>query len=82
MVKMKIEILGSGCIRCKAVYENTKKAVSELGIDADIQKVEDINEIINRGIMMTPAISIDGKIMASGRIPSKDEIKKWITDRK
>ena len=76
---MKIEILGTGCMKCAKVYENVKKAVADLGVDADIEKVEDMNKIINYGVMMTPALVIDGKIKASGRIPNIDEIKKWIT---
>jgi len=76
---MKIEILGIGCMKCAKVYENVKKAAGDLGVDADIEKVEDMDKIINYGVMITPAIVIDGKIKASGRIPNIDEIKKWIT---
>ena len=65
-------------MKCAKVYENVKKAADEIGVDADIEKVEDINKIINYGVMMTPALVIDGKIKASGRIPNIDEIKKWI----
>jgi small redox-active disulfide protein 2 len=75
---MKIEILGSGCPKCKQLEANARKAVEESGKKAEIVKVTDINEIINRGVMATPAISIDGKIRASGRIPDVGEIKKWL----
>jgi len=75
---MKIEILGSGCPKCKQLEANARKAVEESGKKAEIVKVTDINEIINRGVMATPAISIDGKIRASGRIPDVVEIKKWL----
>lgn len=75
---MKIEILGTGCAKCKKVYENVKKAMGEDGVDADVEKIEDMDKIIGYGVMMTPALVIDGKIKASGRIPSTDEIKKWI----
>jgi len=75
---MKIEILGSGCPKCKQLEANARKAVEETGKKAAIVKVTDINEIINRGVMATPAISIDGKIRASGRIPGVEEIKGWL----
>ncbi|ODS35088.1 MAG: glutaredoxin [Candidatus Altiarchaeales archaeon WOR_SM1_86-2] len=77
---MKIEILGAGCMKCKKLYENVKRAVEELGIDADVEKIEDMDKIISSGVMMTPAIAVDGKIKASGRIPSTEEIKKWIQE--
>ncbi|MFH0904853.1 MAG: thioredoxin family protein [Methanobacteriota archaeon] len=79
---MKIEILGTGCAKCKKLMEITKKTVAELGINAEIVKVDKIDEIMNYGIMMTPAIAIDEEIKAAGRIPSKDEIKKWINEKK
>ena len=66
---MKIEILGSGCPKCKQLEANVKKAVEETKKKAEIVKVTDIDEIINRGVMATPAIIIDGKLKASGRIP-------------
>ena len=65
-------------MKCEKVYENVKKAVEELGIDADVEKIENIDEIISSGVMLTPAIVINEKIKASGRIPSIDEIKKWL----
>jgi len=75
---MKIEILGSGCPKCKQLEANAKKAVEETGKKAEVVKITDINEIIERGIMSTPAISIDGKIKASGRIPEVKEIEGWL----
>lgn len=75
---MKIEILGTGCPKCHLLEENAKKALSETGKKAEIVKVTDINEIISYGIISTPAIVIDGKVKASGRIPSTEEIKKWL----
>ncbi len=76
---MKIEILGTGCPKCKATVANTEKAVAELGIHAEIVKVEDLSEIAARGVMMTPALAIDGAIKAVGKIPTVDEIKKWLS---
>lgn len=75
---MKIEILGMGCPKCKALEENAKKAVSGLKIKAEIVKVTDIVKIMDYGVMSTPAIVIDGKVRASGRIPDVEEIRKWL----
>jgi len=75
---VKIEILGMGCPKCKKLYENAQAAVKELNVQAEIVKVEDIQKIIDYGLMSTPAIAIDGEIKAAGRIPAPDEIKKWI----
>lgn len=75
---MKIEILGTGCPKCKKLYELTKEAVKETGIDAEVVKVEDIQQIMNMGVMMTPAIAVDGQVKSSGKIPKIDDIKKWI----
>ena len=75
---MKIEILGSGCAKCKSVEILVRNVVEELGINAEIVKVEDLQEIINRGIMMTPAIFIDGEAKIVGRVPTSDEIKKLL----
>lgn len=72
---MRVKILGSGCMKCKKLYENTKKAIDGLDIDADVEKVEDMNQIISFGVMMTPALVIDGKIKCEGRVPGVDEIK-------
>lgn len=79
---MKIEILGIGCPKCKKLTEIIKETVSELGIDAEIVKVDKIDDIMNYGVMITPALAIDKEIKAAGRIPSKDEIKKWINEKK
>lgn len=75
---MKIEILGTGCPKCKQLEENARKAVSEAAKKADIQKVTEIDKIIEYGVMSTPAIVIDGKVKASGKIPTAEEIKKWL----
>jgi len=75
---MKIEILGTGCPKCKKLEENTRKALEETGKKAEVIKITDINEIIEKGVMTTPAIMIDGKVKASGRIPDVEEIKKWL----
>jgi small redox-active disulfide protein 2 len=79
---MKIEILGTGCPKCKKLTEITKETVSELGIDVEIVKVDKIDEIMKYDVMITPALAIDKEIKSAGRIPSKDEIKKWINEKK
>ncbi len=75
---MKIEILGTGCPKCKQLEANARKAVEVAKKKAEIIKVTDIGKIISYGVMSTPALVIDGKIKASGRIPDADEIKKWL----
>ena len=75
---MKIEILGMGCPKCKMLYENAKKAVKEKNIEAEVVKVEDMDNITAYGVMMTPALVIDGQVKTTGKIPSTEEIKKWI----
>ncbi len=76
---MNIKILGTGCPRCKALEQVTLNAVAEMGITADIEKVEDIVKIMNYGVMHTPALVIDEKIALSGRVPSLTEVKEVIT---
>jgi len=75
---MKIEILGPGCAKCRATEKIVKKAVEELGIQAEVVKVEDLQEIINRGVMLTPAVIVDGKLKIEGHKPSVEEIKNII----
>jgi len=76
---MNIKILGTGCSRCKALEKVTRDAVAEMGLSAEIEKVEDIVKIMNYGVMSTPALVIDEKIALSGRIPSLNEIKEVLT---
>ncbi|MDD2752548.1 MAG: thioredoxin family protein [Candidatus Omnitrophica bacterium] len=73
---MKIEILGVGCPKCRQLTANTEAALKELGICADISKVTDIAKITEYGVMMTPALAIDGIVVSSGKVLSKDDIKK------
>lgn len=75
---MKIQIYGTGCPKCEKLAETVQAAVARSGIDAEIEKVTSIDAITNAGVMMTPAIGIDGKIICSGRIPSSDEIAGWL----
>jgi len=75
---MKIEILGMGCPKCKMLYENAKKAIQEAGIQAEVVKVEDMERITNYGVMMTPALVIDGEVKTTGKVPSAEDIKQWL----
>jgi small redox-active disulfide protein 2 len=75
---MKIEILGVGCPKCKLLTANAEAAVKELNIQAEIVKVTDIDKITEYGVMMTPALALDGTIVSAGKVLSKDEIKKIV----
>ncbi len=76
---MKIEIFGPGCVRCKETEKNARMAVTSLGIEAEIVKVEDVREFAKRGVMFTPGLAIDGEVKCTGRIPTSAEITTWIT---
>lgn len=71
---MKIEILGTGCAKCKMLHEITQNALQKAGIEAQILKIEDPIEIMNYGVTSTPALVVDGEVKMSGRLPSADEI--------
>ncbi|HWQ89496.1 MAG TPA: thioredoxin family protein [Desulfitobacteriaceae bacterium] len=77
---MIIKILGSGCANCKKLQATAEEAVKELGVDATVEKVQEIQKIMAFGVMRTPALVINEKVKSSGRIPGKDEIKKFIRD--
>jgi small redox-active disulfide protein 2 len=75
---VKIEVLGTGCAKCKSLTKNVEKAVQELGIKAEIVKVDSIQEIMDRGVMMTPALYIDGKSAMMGKTATVEEIKRLL----
>ena len=75
---MKIEILGTGCPKCKKLAENTETAAKDLGIRYEIEKITDINEIMKFGVMVTPALAVDGQVKVAGKVPSADEIKEML----
>jgi small redox-active disulfide protein 2 len=77
---MKIEILGSGCSKCKATEEIVKKIVKKLGIKAEVDHVYDIDKITEYGAMLTPAVAVDGKIKVEGKIPTENEVEKIIKE--
>ena len=74
----RIQILGTGCPKCKKLAENAEAAAEELGIDYEIEKVTDINEIMKFGVMMTPALAVDGQVKVVGKVPSPDQIKQML----
>jgi small redox-active disulfide protein 2 len=74
----KIQILGTGCPKCRKLTENAEAAAKSLGIEYQIEKVTQINEIMKFGVMLTPALVVDGEVKVSGKVPSPDEIKKLL----
>ena len=75
---MTIQILGTGCTKCKTLAANAAQAVQELGIEVVIEKVTEIQDIIKFQILMTPGLVIDGQVKAAGRVPNVDEIKQML----
>ena len=75
-----IKILGSGCANCKRLEAMTRKVVGNLGIEAEFEKVTDMNEIMKWPILSTPGVVIDGKVVSSGRIPAESEIVDWLKE--
>jgi small redox-active disulfide protein 2 len=79
---MKIEVLGTGCPKCRKTYENAEKAIKETGVEAELVKVYDSIEIAKRGVFETPALAIDGAVKIAGRVPSVEEIKELLGDKR
>ena len=75
---MKIQVLGAGCPKCAQLAENADAAARELGVEYELEKVTDINDIMSFGIMMTPGLAVDGEVKVSGKIASVEEIKAWL----
>jgi small redox-active disulfide protein 2 len=75
---MKIQVLGAGCPKCQALERHVREAVAELGIGADIEKVTDIESIMAAGVMMTPALAIDGVVKSVGRVLTKDQVLQYL----
>jgi len=74
----KLQILGTGCPKCKKLTENAEAAAKALGIAYEIEKITDVNEIMKFGVMMTPALAVDGEVKVVGKVPSVEEIKTWV----
>jgi len=74
----KIQVFGTGCPKCNQLEANAKEAVKALGINAEVEKVKDINKIAEAGVMMTPALAIDGEVKVARKVASVDEISAWL----
>jgi small redox-active disulfide protein 2 len=74
----KIQILGTGCKKCQTLLENAKTAAEQLGIEYELVKVADIKDIAAFGVMMTPALAVDGEVKVAGKVPKPEEIKKYL----
>lgn len=75
---MTLKILGTGCKKCKSLEENARAAVEELKLDANVEKVEKVDEIVEYGVMVTPALVVDGELKSAGKVLSIDELKKML----
>ena len=75
---VKIEILGTGCPKCKKLAENAEIAAKELGIEYEIEKITEISDIMKFGVMITPAIAVDGKVKVAGKVPSVEQLKEML----
>ena len=77
---MEIKVLGTGCPKCKTLEKSTRDVITQMGVEADITKEEDIMKIMEYGIMRTPGLVINGNVVVSGRLPSSKEIEQFITE--
>ena len=76
---IRIEVLGPGCANCERLYKNTERAVKELGLECELEKITDFNVIMGYHIMSTPALVIDGELKFSGRVPSVEQLKEMLS---
>lgn len=74
----RIQILGTGCPKCKQLVANAEAAATQLGVEYELEKVTQINDIMKFGVMVTPALAIDGQVKVSGKVAGPDEIKPWL----
>lgn len=74
-MKKKIQVLGMGCLKCNRLYANAELAAKELGLDYEMEKIADIDRITDMGVLMTPALAVDGKVLISAKVPSVEELK-------
>jgi small redox-active disulfide protein 2 len=75
---MEIKVLGTGCKKCRATKEAIRQVVDEMGVDAQLEEVTDMNEILKYDVIATPGVVIDGKVISKGKIPKKKEIEAWL----
>lgn len=78
MAKVKIEVLGPGCAKCKTLAETADQAARSLGLDYELEKVADLQRIMGYGVLMTPALVVNGQVKVAGKVPSLDQIKKML----
>jgi small redox-active disulfide protein 2 len=79
---MKIQVLGSGCSKCKLLEEHARQAVAELGLEADVEKVTDPDAILDMGVLMTPGLAVDGVVKSVGKVLTKDQVIAYINGGK
>ena len=75
---MKVQILGTGCPKCKALEQHAREAIAELGIQAEVEKITEVEAIMAMGVMMTPALAIDGTVKSVGRVLTKDQVVQYL----
>lgn len=78
---MKIQILGTGCPKCKQLTERAEEAVAQMGLACEVEKVTDMDEIMGFGIMMTPGLALDGEVLSAGKLPTVDKIKELLATK-
>ncbi|MBN2461507.1 MAG: TM0996/MTH895 family glutaredoxin-like protein [Candidatus Cloacimonetes bacterium] len=78
---MKIKILGTGCAKCRRLEENVRSAIQQIPVDVEVEKIEDLDDIINYGIMITPALVVDDEVISVGNVPNVPEIRKILEAR-
>ncbi|MGI6575149.1 MAG: thioredoxin family protein [bacterium] len=78
---MKVKVIGPGCKKCQSLEEKVRDIINQLGIRAEVEKVRDLKQIIDYGVLLTPALVIDGEVKVSGRIPNEKEIIDWLQER-
>ncbi|HHW43371.1 MAG TPA: thioredoxin family protein [Desulfotomaculum sp.] len=79
---MEIKIFGTGCPKCKALHQAVVETLNEMGLSADVKKVEKLDEIVQAGVMLTPGLMVNGKLKVFGRVPGKEDIKRYIEEEK
>lgn len=79
-MKIIVKVLGTGCQKCKKLYNDVTEVISELGIDVELEKIEDLQKIMSYGIMSVPALVVNGKVKFAGKSPSREELKKYLTE--
>ncbi len=78
---MRIEVFGTGCAKCNMLETNVRRVLAELGVEAEVVKVTSIDEMVERGLMSTPALAIDGEVVVAGRVPSPTELREIVKSK-